>query len=189
MTPALPFARARRCGTTESHCAIASCNPTFGNCSSVPGQNVSAAATPTPDTRSAYLCGAVSGSINTCGGLAPCCSIYGFCGNTTSYCGVGQCQPSYSSACGGDTVTYAQVAAVGAGVYASATGYLQLSSASPEALTTTVVTSVPFRQVSYGDRVTDLFVPVITPDARCCSPWPAPLPTPRVFFLIKILFA
>ena len=116
----------------------------------------SATATSSPGAHSAYQCGAAISGVNMCGGLAPCCSIYGFCGNTTSYCGVGQCQPRYSSACGGEIFAYSQVAAAVA-AYASATGFLQLSTASPEALTTSVVTSASFRQVSNGERLTGPF--------------------------------
>ncbi|KAF2432654.1 hypothetical protein EJ08DRAFT_577191, partial [Tothia fuscella] len=85
------------CGNGPLYCGVG-CQPLHGSCVSTSSTRMSSSATPsasggvTPDGS----CGGVNGY--TCTGIQgvylPCCSQFGFCGVTDTYCGTG-CQPGF----------------------------------------------------------------------------------------------
>ncbi|KAL7267765.1 hypothetical protein RUND412_009632 [Rhizina undulata] len=78
------------CGNSTDYCGTG-CQIEFGTCTG--GSDVAAA--PTTDD---FLCGATNDNL-ICSGVQ-CCSQYGYCGNTTDYCGTG-CQSAFGSCTGG----------------------------------------------------------------------------------------
>jgi hypothetical protein len=83
------------CGSTSDYCGDG-CLSAYGTCNATAVADV-------PD----YLCGLANGN-NTCGATS-CCSVNGYCGITSDYCGTG-CQPGYGS-CNATAVAAANPAA------------------------------------------------------------------------------
>jgi hypothetical protein len=74
------------CGSSDSYCG-SGCQSGFGTCSNTVSQPVSSSA----------LCGEANGGVTCLGShFGNCCSQYGYCGNSDSYCGAG-CQSGFGT--------------------------------------------------------------------------------------------